>query len=148
MHLLYEDISGASAPFVVRLYSLLLGPAFRDWVPPFVIGFHPSSLGSSLHRWASPFVVGFYPSSLCFMPFVLGFYPSSLCFTPFAVGFFHRCVLRPSPLGSTQQVRSPSCGSTRRRQVRKAPVGLNTLVLVGAKAAVRLVGLGVIVVVS
>ena len=43
MYLLYEDISGASAPFVVIPCR---------WAPPSAIGFHPSSLGFTLRRWA------------------------------------------------------------------------------------------------
>ena len=117
----------------VGLHLASLNFTLRRWVLPFVVGFYPSSLGFTLRRWVLPFVVGLHPSSLGFTlrrwvlpPSPLVF--SSLCYTPFAVWFY------PPPLGSTQRVRSPSCGSTRRRQVRKAPAGLNTLVLFNTKA--------------
>jgi len=51
-------------PFVVGLYPLSLGSAFRRWVLPLVVGFCLPSLGSSPRRWALPSAVGLYPSSL------------------------------------------------------------------------------------
>jgi len=147
-----------------------LGFTLRRWVLPFVLGFYPSSLGFTLRRWASPFVVGLHPSSLGFTlrrwasPFIVGLHPSSLGFTlrrwasPFVVVFYAlRRLVLPSAVGfnpagaitfvwfDTKATGAKGAGGFEHPRVVQHEGGF---VLVGAKAAVRLVGLGVIVVVS
>jgi len=141
MYLLYEDISGASAPFVVSLAVGLrlprLGSTLRRWVlasihhwaSPLVVGLHPSSLGFTLRSWALASAVGLHPYRWA-SPFAVGSYPSSLCVKPFAVGF--------NPAGAITFV----WFGTKATGAKGA--GLNTrvvrheggFVLVGAKAAV------------
>ena len=131
---MYENIilkNRASAPFVVIPCR---------WAPPSTIGFHPSSLGFTLRHWALASTVGLQPSSLGFTPFAIGFTPS-----PF--GFTLRCWILP-PEGSgcdhLRVVRHKG-GRFEHPHVVQHKGGF---VLVSAKAAVRLVGLGVIVIVS
>jgi len=113
-------------PFVVGSYPSSLGPTLRRWVLPFVVGPYHSSLGPTLHRWVLPFVVGFTPS-------------------PF--GFTLRCwVLPPEGSGCDHlRVVRHEGGWFEHPHVVQHEGGF---VLVGAKAAVRLVSLGVIVVMS
>jgi len=158
----------AIPPFAVGSY-----PFIRGWVLPLPLGFTPSLLGLTLRHWALPFVIGPYHSSLGLRRCVLR--PSQLGL-PLQFGFTLRCWVLP-PEGSrcdhlhVAQHEGSGCNHLRvvwhegsgceRRWVRKAAGAKGGefehlcvvqhegfFVLVGAKAAVRLVGLGVIVIVS
>jgi len=87
-------------------------------------------LGFTLRRWASPFVVVFYALRRLVLPFAVGFNPAgAITFVWF----------------DTKATGAKGAGGFEHPRVVQHEGGF---VLVGAKAAVRLVGLGVIVVVS
>jgi hypothetical protein len=160
-------------PFVLGSYPSSLGLTLRRWALPFVVGPYPSSLGLTLRRWSLPFVIGPYHSSLGLRRCILR--PSQLGL-PLRFGFTLRCWVLPPEGSGCDHLRvarheGSGCdhlrvvrhegGGCERRQVRKAAGAKGGgfehprvvqheggFVLVGAKAAVRLVGLGVIVVVS
>ena len=120
----------------VGLHLSSLGFTLRPWVLPFVVGLHPSSLGFTLRCWV------LRPSPLGF--FVVVFYALRRLVLPSAVGF--------NPGGAitfmwfdTKATGAKGAGGFEHPRVVQHKGGF---VLVGAKAAVRLVGLGVIVVVS